>query len=411
MGRAVTRAVILAAGQGTRLGPAAEGRPKILLDIGGKPLLERTLETLADAGLGNVTVVVGWKAEEVRAALGRRGECVENPDYAATNSLQSLWYAREALRGGAVVLNGDTFLDPEILDRLLRAGPDALAYDSTSGSGREHMKVVLHEGRVATLGKDLPPAQAAGENVGVFVLSPNGARVLVEKADALVRAGRREAWVAEAVQATAAEVPIRGVDVAGLPWAEIDFPFDLERARNEVWPAIEKRRRRKPLRLAAAAAIGAAMVASVGFGLWSWARPAQLWESVVPEAVEKTQRTWITLPDGRQKWWSAPGGAGVEVELEGPEQVRLETRLLLAATTGEEGEKYAVEIRLDGKPVDWAVLRASPDPEAALEGARVGDRDRTDVTVPAGRHRLRVGLVAGDPRTLLVRIRRPESPR
>ncbi len=406
------RAVILAAGQGTRLGPAAEGRPKCLVEIGGKPLLEHTLETLADSGVGPVTVVVGHKADEVRAALGRRGDAVENPEFATTNSLASLWCAREALRGGALVINGDTLVDPGIVDRLLSAAHgargSALAYDSSSGSGREHMKVVLHDGRVAALGKDLPPDRAAGENVGVFVLSAEAAGEVLAHAERIVGSGRREAFAVEALQAASAEVEIRAVDVAGLPWAEIDFPYDLERARNEVWPAILRRRRRKPLRWAAAALVVGAVAASLGFAAWSWTRPAQLWESVAPEVGKKT---WIALPDGRQKWWSTGEGGGVDVELEGPEQVRVETRLVLPAAAGEPGEKYALEIRLDGKTADWAVFRARPDPEAALEGVRVGDRDRLDVAVPAGRHRLRVGLVAGDPRTLLVRIRRPESPR
>ena len=101
------QAVILAAGSGSRLQRVSNGLPKCLLPIGGRPLIEHQLEALSDAGVGNVLVVVGHQADEVRKTLGNRVEYVENTRYDATNSLYSLWLAREWVKGPFVLLNCD----------------------------------------------------------------------------------------------------------------------------------------------------------------------------------------------------------------------------------------------------------------------------------------------------------------
>jgi L-glutamine-phosphate cytidylyltransferase len=125
----MTRAVILAAGLARRLGDAAGGRPKALVELGGSPLLDRQLAVLRARGIEDVTAVVGPMGELI---ADRGVATVANPRYAATNMVASLFCARELLTGDTDVLvaYGDIVYEPKVLDALLTAdGEVAVAVD------------------------------------------------------------------------------------------------------------------------------------------------------------------------------------------------------------------------------------------------------------------------------------------
>ena len=142
------QAVILAAGVGSRLQSLSGGKPKCLVEVGDRPIILHQLETLADHGVGPVLVVLGYRANEVKQVIGQRAETVVNDKYESTNSLYSLRLAREWVTGPFILLNSDLFFHPDILDRLLEANGNALAYDSTSSRGREQTKVAVKERRI-----------------------------------------------------------------------------------------------------------------------------------------------------------------------------------------------------------------------------------------------------------------------
>jgi len=228
--------LILAAGCGSRLGTRS---PKCLAEVGGRPLLHIQLDRLRQAGAQNVTIVVGYRHEEIRAACFDDVTFVYNRRYAVTNSLYSFYLARSAVRDDLVVLNGDVLFPFEMLRRVLDVDGSALAFDSNSGHDQEHMKVGLRDGRLVKMSKGLPAARTDGENVGLLHLSAAVAQASFDAAAALVHSGHERDWLANAVSAVAASHPIFGVDIAGMPWVEIDYPHDLAHARTGVWPAIE----------------------------------------------------------------------------------------------------------------------------------------------------------------------------
>ena len=236
------QAAILAAGVGSRLGRFSGGKPKCLLNIGGRPLIKHQLEALADNGVGPVLVVLGHEADAVREVVGDRAEYIVNDRYQETNSLYSLWLARDWIKGPFVLLNCDLFFHPDILGRVLEEKGNIIAYDSTASRGREQTKIAIKERRVLDLGKDLPAGSARGESLGLLRLDAEGAQSLLAQADAQISAGFEKAWVTQAVRSCCSLTHLYGVNVAGLPWVEVDYPYDLEEARKEVWPAIRKSR-------------------------------------------------------------------------------------------------------------------------------------------------------------------------
>lgn len=255
--RFVPPAIILAAGRGKRLGALTEREPKCFLTVGPRTLLEHQLDTLAQFGVTPVVVVVGYHREIVAARLNGRALFVENLRHASTNSLYSLWLAREHARQGFVLLNADVLFDPEIVRRVLDSlHPEAFAVERRSHFEAEEMKVELEGERILHFSKSLEPARAHAENLGVLKFSAAGARVLFEKMEELLAAGAEKQFCPYAFDAIAAELPLRAVPVEGLPWIEIDFFEDLRRAREEVWPAIEARRR-LPARVEVPHAVGA----------------------------------------------------------------------------------------------------------------------------------------------------------
>ena len=239
------RAIILAAGKGTRLNGNSEETPKCLVKVGGVTLIERQIAVLQDAGIDDITVVVGCQEDEVRRTCGYGISYVENTRFAQTNSLYSLWMARALLYEGFVVLNCDVLFHPALLDDLLGARyEDALllAYRVADDPpfGDEEMKVKVRGGRVIDISKEMAPDEADGENLGIVKFGPRGAALLVEIMDRLVAAGGLRAWAPRAFREFAQVRPLHAIGTRGFPWIEIDFPEDYRRAVRDILPQIDR---------------------------------------------------------------------------------------------------------------------------------------------------------------------------
>lgn len=234
--------IILAAGRGSRLNGGAGDMPKCLVTLGGETMLSRNIRVLRDAGVDDVVVVVGCAAETVRRTCPDV-TFVENAIFAQTNSMYSLWLARPLLANGFLVMNCDVLVHPQLVVDLVTARHEdalLLAYrEEGTAYGDEEMKVRVRRGRVVDISKTMDPDEADGENLGIVKFGPTGARLLVEKMDALVGAGELKAWVPRAFKEFAAERPLHAVGTRGLPWIEIDFPEDYRRAVELVLPQID----------------------------------------------------------------------------------------------------------------------------------------------------------------------------
>jgi choline kinase len=237
------KGIILAAGKGSRLNGTIGDKPKCLLRVGGKTLVERQVEALRSVGIDDIVVVVGCQAEAVRQTCGQRITYIENIRFSQTNSLYSLWLARPLLYDGFVVMNCDVLFHPQMLEDLVTSRhEDALliAYqDDDEPLGDEEMKVKVRRGRVVDIAKTLPSDEADGENVGIVKFGPGGAELLTRLMDERVAAGHLRDWAPRAFADFACVRPLHTVGTRAYPWTEIDFPDDYERAVREILPAIE----------------------------------------------------------------------------------------------------------------------------------------------------------------------------
>jgi len=235
--------IILAAGAGTRLSGSDIVRPKCLAPFAATPLIDLQIGALHACGIDDIVVVVGFEADRVRCACGRRVRFVENPVYAETNSLYSLWLARQHCVGGFVVVNCDVLFHPALLADLVAARHEDALLVSYPEPGDapftdEEMKVCVRRGRVVDIRKDLPESETDGENVGIVKFGARGAARLVSLMDRLVASGGTRDWAPRAFREFAREAALFAIGTRGLPWTEIDTPDDYRRAASAVFPAI-----------------------------------------------------------------------------------------------------------------------------------------------------------------------------
>jgi L-glutamine-phosphate cytidylyltransferase len=245
-GAPLMKAVILAAGVGSRLAPLTNDRPKALVEVAGRPILLRQLDLLAAAGIPgrDVVIVGGHLIDVLRDTLQREGHgdvtVVFNDMYAPWNNFWSFYSAEPAVRGHDFLqFDGDVILDEKILPRMLAAPGEALlAVDVRDDVDEEMMKVQLapHGGRVVGLSKKLPPAQCAGEYIGISRLSAAAASLvfaeLVTMRDEGITHEYYEYAYLQLMQRQ--QVGFGIVDVHDCTVIEIDNLDDLQRAEAMV---------------------------------------------------------------------------------------------------------------------------------------------------------------------------------
>ena len=238
--------VVLAAGRGRRLHPFTLKHPKCLLSFGHTTLLRRHLAMLAAAKIARVAVIVGHLANQVEADIAQvqynstRVDLIYNPEYEKGNAL-SLLQAEAVLKDGpAIVLDADILLHPMLLTRLLEAPmSNCLAVDERLVDTGEEVKVMVNsDGQVSELGKHVTDIEhVAGESVGIYKFSAQTNKILVSALRQAVSINS-EIEYEPVINGILGRIEMGCVAVGDLPWIEIDFPSDVDRAQRKVWPSL-----------------------------------------------------------------------------------------------------------------------------------------------------------------------------
>lgn len=231
---------MLAAGMSTRLRPLTDARPKCLLPIGERSILDRALDALGGAGLRDLVIVTGYRSEMIKAAVAGRGDglrvrWISNDRYAETNNAFSLLRAEEAVTGAFLLLDSDILFTSGLVKALLDCPVVPCLALHRHRCGTEEIKAVLDaEGYVVDLGKSVDPRRAAGESVGMEVLSAAARDELFRTLRRRIVAEGRENEFYEASFQDMIDRGLRfmAVDTTRFPAMEIDSPEDLQRART-----------------------------------------------------------------------------------------------------------------------------------------------------------------------------------
>jgi choline kinase len=243
------KAVILAAGQGTRIRSVHGEHPKCLIEVDDATILDHQLAALSMAGIHDVAIVVGYEKEQIIAHVknralknGQRIHFIENPAFALTNNIYSLWLAGDWLLGDSfIVLNADVIFDPAIFNSAVQPyAPISMIVDSLWRD--ETMKVIIEGDRVTRMSKKITQEEFSGTYIGITVFSKSIRSRLFGKLNTLIAAGRVNDFFNIAVQELADEgVHVGYTTTDGLAWAEIDDPLDLSFAQQSVFPQLAAR--------------------------------------------------------------------------------------------------------------------------------------------------------------------------
>jgi len=235
------KAIILPAGQGSRLGHLTDDRPKCLIDFNGRTLLDRQLDTLAANGVDEAVVVTGFHDELVNAAIaartgGPKVRTIYNPFYKVADNLGSLFIARHELESDCLVWNGDTLVSEQLMRRVV--GNDCqgicVTIDRKDGYDADDMKVVVDgAGQLHAIGKRLPMDEVNAESIGLLAFRAGGAELFRDWIEKVIRTSEGTTiWYLRVIHQIAQEHPVWTFDIKGEEWGEVDFPEDVEGARE-----------------------------------------------------------------------------------------------------------------------------------------------------------------------------------
>lgn len=238
------KAIILAAGVGKRFKEVTDHRPKCLIEIQGKTLLERTLTALGAASVHEAVVVIGYRGEMIQQRIGLhcggvQVRYVNNPHY-TKGAILSLWSAREEFNDDIIIMDADVLFPIALIARLVRSSHlNCFLLDGSSENTGEEQMLLTRGGRVLNIIRGgSGDFDVVGESVGFLKISRTDAPLLRSILDDFVARGRDTIEHEEAFPVFLAQRIVGFERVDDLPWIEIDFPTDLKQAEHEVLPRI-----------------------------------------------------------------------------------------------------------------------------------------------------------------------------
>jgi choline kinase len=229
------KAILMAAGRGTRISRHIDGKPKCTVDLGnGKTLIEYSVELLKNKGFDDVVIVLGYKGEVIKDLIGSKAHYVENPFFDVTNSIASLWFAREHLADTdrCLVMNGDVFLSEEALDLILKEKRSPILFYDTTRKAEADYKFFCQGERLLKYGKELSIEETSGEYVGCAIVGDGFITRFRERLDQLIQSQQHGKWWEDVLYSMSTEQPILVNDLKGAFWAEVDYVEDYLRIQE-----------------------------------------------------------------------------------------------------------------------------------------------------------------------------------
>lgn len=226
------KALIFAAGRGTRISRYLGGNPKCTVKIGGEKLIHYTVRLLKKHGVNDITLVVGYQQQAVRDALSDLDVTFcWNPFFDVTNSIASAWFARERIAGDDLLLmNGDVFMEEALLEEILSQkceGP-VLYADETRKEEADY-KFYYENGRLLKYGKELTGDDVSGEYIGVARIGADFLPQFAVRLDEMIAKQQHSVWWENVLYSLSHRQFIEIREIGGRFWAEVDYIEDYER--------------------------------------------------------------------------------------------------------------------------------------------------------------------------------------
>ncbi len=239
------KAIILAAGMGKRLQTISGGLPKSMIKLGKNSILHNQINACLDYGIEKFVFVVGFKKDVLKKHILEKLDedkvtFVENDIYDKTNTLYSLWLARDLFDDDFIYFNADVFFDPKILNHFSKTNENTQLLIEEKLCREEEVKVIVDKNRkIVEIGKLLNPDQCSGEFVGIGKFVKKDLNLFKEALEKGISEKQENNYFEFAVNEMASKTFLESVSIENTPCIEIDFPEDLENARKVILPKIK----------------------------------------------------------------------------------------------------------------------------------------------------------------------------
>ncbi len=240
------KVIMLAAGVGKRMSAVTDIIPKCLIKIGEKTLLKRHLEIISLLGIKDIVFVVGHFKEKIKEIVEKDNnrfnfKYIENKQY-TKGSILSLWYARDELNDDVLIMDADVLYHDKLLRKLAESkNRNCFLLDKSSEYAGEEMMLFVKDTKVIGISKVYSyDCDFKGEGVGFFKLSSNDCHKLKNILEEFEQAGKINVEYEDSLHELLSQCTVGFESVDDLPWIEIDFEEDIERARREILPKLEQ---------------------------------------------------------------------------------------------------------------------------------------------------------------------------
>lgn len=230
------KAVLLAAGLGTRLRPITDEVPKCMVPVNGMPIIEKQIQNLIENNVEEIYVVAGYKREVLKAFLNEKYpfvHVIENDVYDSTNNMFSLYMTMEYVRGSEFLLmNSDVFHDACIEDGLIKAEEANMIACEYGRYIEESMKITVNDGVIEHISKQITPEEAFATSIDVYKIGVEAGNILFDMCiDIIENQGNRNSWTEVALDHIFSKINFHPYKIEGR-WFEIDNHEDLAAAEE-----------------------------------------------------------------------------------------------------------------------------------------------------------------------------------
>ena len=228
------KALILAAGCGSRLEGADRGRPKGLIEVGGQPILDRQLAILEGCGIDRICLATGFGFDLLESRYAERVDYRHNPFYRDSNNMVSFMFARDWIDDDLIVLYADLLYDPSIIQATVGSEADIGFVVDRDTIKTGHTLVSVKSGLIDKIDRQLEEREASARHLGIGRFSRQGLADMLPELENAAKAGQVDQYYYVGAKPLLERgYPVKPIDVSGRRWADIDHPEDLERARRE----------------------------------------------------------------------------------------------------------------------------------------------------------------------------------
>ena len=230
------KALLLAAGKGTRISRYLQGNPKCTVDVAGAPLIIYTIRMLKKKGITDIAIVTGYRHEVIEKLVASENvKIYYNPFYDVTNSIASAWFAKEFLQDDDImIMNADVFCEEAVYDELLALKESPVMLADSSRKEEADYKFYYEDNRLLKYGKELTGTDITGEYVGIAKMNKDFVSVFTKKLEEMIEAQEHSVWWENVLYSMIGMRDILVHDIAGNFWAEVDYIEDYQRISEFV---------------------------------------------------------------------------------------------------------------------------------------------------------------------------------